>query len=110
MRRPLVSLVIAGGLMVLAAVPVLGLHIGQSGVATLPDNLPSKQGYIAVAQYFPGQDPYPVEIVTAGGSPADRADLTRLQAALAADPRFGPGQIQASPDGSVLALTVPIRG
>ena len=77
---------------------------------TLPDTLPSKQGYIAVAQYFPGQDPYPVEIVTAGGSSADRADLTRLQAALAANPRFGPGQIQASPDGSMLALTVPIAG
>ena len=110
LRRPLVSLVLAAGLMVLAAVPVLGLHIGQSGVATLPDNLPAKQGYIAVAHYFPGQDPDPVEIVTAGGGPADRADLTRLQAALAASPRFGPGQIQASPDGSVLALTVPIAG
>jgi uncharacterized membrane protein YdfJ with MMPL/SSD domain len=32
--------------MVLAAVPLLGLHIGQSGVATLPANLPSKQGYL----------------------------------------------------------------
>jgi len=111
MRRPLASLVIAGGLMVLAAVPVLGLHIGQSGVATLPDTLPSKQGYLAVAKYFPSQDPYPVEIVTAGGSPAaDRADLARLQAALAVDPRFGPGLIQASAGGSVLALTVPIHG
>ena len=110
MRRPLASLVIAGGLMVLASVPVLGLHIGQSGVATLPDSLPSKEGYVAVAKYFRGQDPYPVEIVTAGGSPAYRADLARLEAALAVDPRFGPGQIQASPDGSVLALTVPIQG
>jgi uncharacterized membrane protein YdfJ with MMPL/SSD domain len=110
MYRPFVSLVIAGGLMVLAAVPALGLHIGQSGVATLPDTLPSKQGYIAVAKYFPSQNPYPVEIVTAGGSPADRADLARLQAALAVDPRFGAGPILASPDGSVLALTVPIQG
>ena len=62
---------VTGGFLVLAAVPVLGLHIGQSGVATLPDSLPSKQGYLAVARYFPSQDPYPVEIVTAGGSPAD---------------------------------------
>jgi RND superfamily putative drug exporter len=110
MYRPFVSLVIAGGLMVLAAVPALGLHIGQSGVASLPDTLPSKQGFIAVAKYFPSQDPYPVEIVTAGGSAADRADLARLQAVLAVDPRFGAGPILASPDGSVLALTVPIRG
>jgi RND superfamily putative drug exporter len=110
MRRPLASLVIAGGLMVLAAVPVLGLHIGQSGVTTLPGSLPSKQGYVAVARYFPGQDPYPVEIVTAGSSPADRADLARLQAVLAADPRFGPGPIASAPGGGVLALTVPIHG
>jgi putative drug exporter of the RND superfamily len=109
-RRPVTSLVVAGGLMFLAAVPVLGLHIGQSGVATLPGTVPSKQGYLTVAKYFPRQDPYPVEIVTAGSSPTDRRDLAKLQAALAADPRFGHGPIQASPDGNVLALTVPIRG
>ena len=39
MRRPAVSLALAGGFMVLAAVPALGLHIGQSGVTTLPGNL-----------------------------------------------------------------------
>jgi putative drug exporter of the RND superfamily len=109
-RRPVVSLAVVGGLMLLAAVPVLGLHIGQSGVATLPDSLPSKQGYLAVARYFPGQDPNPVEIVTQGSSHTDRTDLARLHATLAADPRFGPGTIQAAPRGHVLALTVPIRG
>jgi uncharacterized membrane protein YdfJ with MMPL/SSD domain len=109
-RRPVVSLAVVGGLMLLAAVPVLGLHIGQSGVATLPGSLPSKQGYLAVARYFPGQDPNPAEIVTQGSSHTDRTDLARLQATLAADPRFGPGTIQAAPRGHVLALTVPIRG
>jgi uncharacterized membrane protein YdfJ with MMPL/SSD domain len=106
-RRPVISLAVTGGLMLLAAVPVLGLHIGQSGVATLPDSLPSKQGYLAVARYFPGQDPNPVEIVTQGSS---HTDLARLQATLAADPPFGPGTIQAAPHGHVLALTVPIQG
>ncbi len=109
-RRPVVSLAVIGGLMVLAAVPVLGLHIGQSGVATLPGSLPSKQGYLAVARYFPGQDPNPVEIVTQGSSHADHTDLARLRATLAADPRFGPGSIQAAPHGHALALTVPIKG
>ncbi len=109
-RRPIVSLVVIGGLMLLAAVPVLGLHVGQSGVATLPGSLPSKQGYLAVARYFPNQDPDPVEIVTQGSSDTDHTDLARLRARLAADSRFGPGTIQASPRGHVLALTVPIRG
>ncbi|HJZ09123.1 MAG TPA: MMPL family transporter, partial [Trebonia sp.] len=109
-RRPVISLAVVGGLMLLAAVPVLGLHIGQSGVATLPGSLPSKQGYLAVARYFPGQDPNPVEIVTQGSSHTDHTDLARLQATLAANPRFGPGTIQAAPRGHVLALTVPIQG
>ena len=110
LQRPVVSLAVVGGLMIVAALPVLGLHIGQSGVATLPGTLPSKQGYLAVARYFPGQHPNPVEIVAQGNSPADHADLATLQAALAANRRFGPGTIQASPHGHVLALTVPIRG
>ena len=110
MRRPLVSLVAAAGFMILLAIPVLGLHIGQSGVATLPDKLPSKQGYLAVAANFPNQDPYPVEIVAVGGGPAAPTDMSKLQAVLAGDSRFGPGQIQTAPDGTTVALTVPIRG
>jgi putative drug exporter of the RND superfamily len=110
MRRPVVSLALAGGLMLLAAVPVLGLHIGQSGVSTLPGSLPSKQGYLAVQRYFPGQSQDPVEIVSAGGKSTARADLAKLEAVLAGEPRFGPGTVQAAPDGSILTLTVPIRG
>ncbi len=110
MRRPATSLTLAAGFMALLAVPVLGLHIGQSGVATLPGALPSKQGYLAVQHYFRGQDPNPVEIVAAGDRPAVRADLAKLQTVLAGDPRFGPGVIQVSADGSIQTLTVPIRG
>jgi putative drug exporter of the RND superfamily len=110
MRHPVACLAVVGGLMVVAAAPVLGLHIGESGVATLPASLPSKQGYLAVEHYFPNQDPYPVEIVVTGGTSRARADLAKLEATLARDPRFGPGAIQASRDGRVLALTVPIHG
>jgi RND superfamily putative drug exporter len=89
---------------------VFGLHIGQSGVATLPNSLPSKQGYLAVEHFFPNQDPYPVEIVAVGGGKTAHADLSRLEALLAGDHHFGPGLIGTSPDGDVLALTVPIQG
>src|SRR6266702_8484800 len=37
LRRPALSLVLSAGLMIAAAVPVFGLHIGASGVSTLPD-------------------------------------------------------------------------
>jgi len=109
-RRPLVSLLLAGGFMVAAAIPVFGLHIGQSGVDTLPATSPSKQGYLAVQRYFPTQNPYPVEIVAVGGSPVVHADLVKLEVQLSRDPRFGSGAIQTSPSGTVSALAVPIRG
>ena len=57
----------------------VGLHIGQSGVATLPVYPPSKQGYLAVEHYFPNQDPYPVEIVVKGEALVARADLGELR-------------------------------
>ena len=98
------------GVLVALAVPLLGLHIGQSGVATLPNNLPSKQGYLAEQHYFPHQAPYPVEIVADGGDARTRADLSKLEAVLADNPRFGSGTIAASANGKLLALTVPIRG
>lgn len=110
LRRPVIALVLAGGVMLLAAAPVLGLHIGQSGVSTLPNSLPSKQGYVAMQRLFPNQNPYPVEIVADGSSATDRTDLTKLQATLASEAPFGSGAIQASSNGKLLALTVPITG
>src|SRR5207248_5439530 len=48
LRRPAVSLIAAVALLFAAASPIFGLHIGASGVTTLPDRLESKQGYIAL--------------------------------------------------------------
>ena len=108
--RPAISLTLAAGAMALLAVPVLGLHIGQSGVETLPGSVASKQGYLAMERNFPGHSPDPVEIVAVGGRPGTRAELSKLETVLAADPRFGSGAIHASADGSIQTLTVPIRG
>jgi uncharacterized membrane protein YdfJ with MMPL/SSD domain len=110
LRHRLVALTLTVGALLALTVPVLGLHLGQSGVATLPNTVPSKQGYIAVQHFFPEQDPYPVEIVATGGSPVVRGDMGKLEANLARDHRFGSGTIATSADGRVEALTVPIRG
>lgn len=108
LRRPVVSLSLGAGLMLAAAVPTLGLHIGESGVSTLPASMPSYRGYVALERSFPAQNPYPVEIVTRGGAAA-RHGLARLEATLAVDPRYGPGTIRIGRDG-IAALVVPIRG
>jgi putative drug exporter of the RND superfamily len=110
LRRPVLWLALAVAGMLAAASPIFGLHIGANGVATLPNNLPSKQGYVLLQREFPGQGPLPVNIVVVGGGPSARSDLDRLRRRLAADPRFGRGAVRSSRAVDVALLTVPIRG
>ncbi|MGA2453405.1 MAG: MMPL family transporter [Solirubrobacteraceae bacterium] len=110
LRRPALSLALAAAVMIAAATPIFGLHIGASGVSSLPNSLPSKQGYLALARYFPAASTYPAQIVVEGGSPAVRSDLAELQTLLARDRRFGPGTIVASATAPVMLLSLPIRG
>jgi uncharacterized membrane protein YdfJ with MMPL/SSD domain len=110
LRRPGLSLTLSGTLMLLAAIPVLGLHIGAAGVSTLPDSTAAKQGYVILGRLFPEQNPYPVQIVANGGGRAAQRDLVRLQSQLARDPRFGAGSIAVSPQRDVAILSLPITG
>jgi putative drug exporter of the RND superfamily len=112
MRRPALSLTVAAGILVAAAIPLFGLHIGASGVSTLPDSFASKRGFVALERDFPRLTTDPVEVVVADGydQASARAALERLRQRLAADPRFGSGETRRSPDGSVGLLSVPIKG
>jgi RND superfamily putative drug exporter len=110
LRRPALSLALGAGAMIAAAVPIFGLHIGASGVSTLANDLPSKQGYLALQREFPVQNPYSAQIVVVGGNGAIHPDLVRLERRLAADPRFGPGTIAAAPAAHTELLSVPVRG
>jgi len=112
MRRPRVSLALAAGVLVAAAIPLFGLHIGASGVSTLPDSFASKRGFAALARDFPRLTTDPVEVVVADGyaRPAARAALGGLRDRLAADSRFGPGEIRRSPSGDVAVLSAPVTG
>jgi RND superfamily putative drug exporter len=92
------------------ALPVFGLHTGETGVNALPNHLVSKQGYVALQRFFPQQSPYPAQIVVSGGDSAIAGDLVKLRDRLAADPRFGPGTLQTSQSMDVRLLSVPVRG
>jgi RND superfamily putative drug exporter len=112
LRRPGLSLALSVALLLAAASPIFGIQIGTSGVTALPARFESKQGFAALQRDFPRATSDPVEIVVAeaAAQPAARQALTQLRARLAADPRFGRGEIERSPDGRVALLTVPVRG
>ncbi len=110
LRRPGLSLALGVTLMLLAAIPVLGLHIGAAGVSTLPDSAPAKQGYAVLGRLFPEQNPYPVQIVARGGRGEAHRVLVHLQARLGHDPRFGTGSVAVSRSSDVAVLALPIAG
>jgi uncharacterized membrane protein YdfJ with MMPL/SSD domain len=112
MRRPVVSLVVFGGLLVALALPTLGLTLGASGVSTLPNRLESKKGFVALARDFPQLSASPALIAVEGKvqSPDVRAAIARLRAGLARDPAFGRSDLRITPDGDVAAIGVEVGG
>jgi RND superfamily putative drug exporter len=113
MRRPATNLVAAVVLLLAAASPVLSLHLGANGISTLPNRLPSKQGYEALAQSFPRASAAPVLVAIQGDltSPGARAAIIRLRSRIAADRAFGGvGDLRVASDQRLAALIVPLRG
>jgi uncharacterized membrane protein YdfJ with MMPL/SSD domain len=112
MGRPVVSLVAAAALLLAAAVPVLGLETGSSGIATLPDRFESKQGFILLNDEFPGQTTDPVEVAVVGelGVSETQAALERFTSAVERHPRFGEPTVEESESGTVARVTFPVAG
>ena len=112
LRRPVLAASLSVALLLAAASPIFGLHIGTSGPTLLPERFEARQGFEALQRNFPGATANPVEIVVAKGAtnPAAEQALARLETRLASDPRFGRGEIERSPNGAVSVLSVPVRG
>ncbi len=110
MRRPVVSLVIVGGLLAAAAVPNIGINTGSSSLSSLPPGTRTHEGLAVLQREFLGGLVSPAQIVVDGDtSAADvQAAIARLQAALADDPAFGPSRLEVSPDGTAALITVPL--
>jgi putative drug exporter of the RND superfamily len=112
LRRPVLAAGLSVAVLLAAASPIFGLHIGTSGVTLLPSRFEARQGFAALHRDFPGATADPVEIVVANGAtqPAVKQALARLRTTLAADPRFGPGQIEQAANRNIAILSVPIQG
>jgi Predicted drug exporters of the RND superfamily len=61
-HRPVVSIVLFGGLLVAAALPLLGMHTKLPSFTDMPKELPIVQTYKAVITAFPGA-PTPADVV-----------------------------------------------
>jgi uncharacterized membrane protein YdfJ with MMPL/SSD domain len=113
LRRPLLSAVLAGGLLVALALPALQLHLATLGPETLPHSLPAVKAYNQMQKAFPGKAIAANVVVKAPdvNAPAVRKSIAQLeQQALASGRAHQPITVDVSRDGTVANITVPIDG
>src|SRR5829696_2319469 len=106
--RPLLSLLLGAAVLLALALPALTMKIGAAGIATLPDRLPSKQGFLALERSFPAAGARPAEVAVPSASADAHAGVRRLTGMLGRDENFGRPDVQPSPDGAMLLVRVPV--
>jgi uncharacterized membrane protein YdfJ with MMPL/SSD domain len=113
MRRPLVSLIVAGGLLVALAIPAFSLQTALPGVDSLPRDIPIMQTYDRMQAAFPGEELPATVVVSAPDvtSPRVQAAIQDMRdAAVASDGFHKPTAMEISADKTVAAVDLPIAG
>ena len=111
MRRPVISLVVVAGALLLAAIPALGLNTGAAGVTSLPSSLQSRQGFELLRQDFSVGSVAPARIPLIGNpsSAANRAAIADITRGVAGNPIFGTPQLEPGASARGAVLDVPIE-
>ena len=113
LRRPLLSAVIAGGLLLALAAPALQLRMATPGPDTFPKSLDVVKTYNRMQQAFPGAALPAYVVVQAPdiSAPAVRRAIGRLKvAALATGQARGPITVDTNTNHTIANITVPILG
>jgi len=113
LRRPLLSAVLAGGVLLALAAPALGLRMATPGPDTFPSSLAVVKTYNRMQQAFPG-NALPVNVVVKApnvNTPAVRGAITQLERrALATGKALEPITIDKNAGGTIANVTIPIVG
>lgn len=104
--RPVASLLLAAGILLLAAIPVLDLRIGASGISSMPENLEARQAYDTLKKEFSVGFLSPAFAVVQ--APIEeipvRNGVIRFQKELQNDPVFGSSVVQANEENSAALI------
>jgi uncharacterized membrane protein YdfJ with MMPL/SSD domain/pimeloyl-ACP methyl ester carboxylesterase len=113
LRRPVLSAVLAGGLLVGLAIPAFQLRMVMSGPDTFPKSLPAVQAYDQMQKAFPGSA-LPANVVVKAAdvkAPAVQSAIRRLERrALATGRMHEPITVEVNKAATVANISVPIVG
>jgi uncharacterized membrane protein YdfJ with MMPL/SSD domain len=113
MRRPLVAAVGATAVLLVMAVPLLGIKTALPGLDTYPRDMAVMQTYDRIQEAFPGN---PIPAVVAVQADDVRSDEVRTaiadmrREAVASGGFAEPAQVKESEDGTVASVQLPIAG
>ena len=113
MRRPLLSILLAGGLLVALSIPAVQLKSVTSGVDDLPQDIPVIETYNTVKDVFPSEGVTATVVVEADDVRSGDAatGIAQLRTAVADSDAFQPGtEVIYSEDGTVAQINVPTPG
>jgi putative drug exporter of the RND superfamily len=112
MRAPLLSAAASVAVLVALAVPVLDFETGFSGIRSLPDRFPSKQGFVALEESFGVGTIDNVQVVVEGDvrSAELGAALEEIAAAVRADTAFKNVDVDLADDGRAAFVEALVVG
>ena len=110
--RPAVSVLLSGGLLVAAALPVFNINLGSVGIGTLPDNSNPRHAFDVLNREF-SDGVLTADVVIEApdvNAPAVQKGIDGLTAALDGDKFFGTSKIEKNKNGNLAVLTVAMPG
>jgi RND superfamily putative drug exporter len=107
LARPVVSVIAAGGVLVILALPALNMKTVNPGAAGLPHDLPIMQTYERIQSAFPGGPMPAFAVVQAKDvtSSAVSKGIDELKATAS-----GPTSVLVSPNKQVAIVSIPLPG
>jgi uncharacterized membrane protein YdfJ with MMPL/SSD domain len=113
MRRPALSLLVAGGALVALTIPAFGMNTKVTGIDDLPEGLSTIQAYERIQDEFPSEHPPAVVAVESQDSRAP--EITAAIGQLARDARdsgvsVGSPAVEYGGDGTLAVVELPLAG
>ena len=108
-RRPVLTLVVTAGTMLVLAAPVLDLHLSQGDPRMLPASTQTRQMWDGLTTHFPAQAQASGEIAVLAGAPAGDPGIARLRDQVAAVPGITGVTVEPAGSGLTALYAVPDR-
>ena len=113
LKRPVLSVVLAGGLLVALTIPAFSMHTMNPGIAGLPRDIEVMQAYDKIQAAFPGGSVPAVTVVKAADvtAPEVQGAIRDLQReALATGQLMEPSSVEVNPAKTVATVALAVKG